>query len=56
MPQVLERIVASGRGVHANRDLAQAAADFYVPELLTTRVTHVQLLTISRPISRSCLA
>jgi hypothetical protein len=37
MPQVLERIVASGRGVRAERDLAQAAADFYVLELLTAR-------------------
>jgi hypothetical protein len=37
MPQVLERIVATGRGVRAERDLAQAAADFYVLELLTAR-------------------
>ena len=35
MPQVLERIVATGRGVRAERDLAQAGADFYVLELLT---------------------
>jgi hypothetical protein len=37
MPQVLERIVATGRGVRAERDLAEAAADFYVLELLTAR-------------------
>jgi hypothetical protein len=37
MPQVQERIVATGRGVRAERDLAQAAADFYVLELLTAR-------------------
>ena len=37
MPQVQERIVAIGRGVRAERDLAQAAADFYVLELLTAR-------------------
>jgi hypothetical protein len=37
MPQVLERIVATGRGVRAERNLAEAAADFYVLELLTAR-------------------
>jgi hypothetical protein len=37
MPQVRERIVATGRGVRAERDLAQAAADFYVLEPLTAR-------------------
>ncbi len=37
MPLVPERIVASGQGVRAERDLAQAAADFYVLELLTAR-------------------
>src|SRR6266508_1747098 len=37
MPQVLERIVASGRGVRADGDLAQAPAASYVLELLTAR-------------------
>jgi hypothetical protein len=37
MPSIQERIVATGRGVRAERDLAKAAADFYVLELLTAR-------------------
>ena len=37
MPSIQERIVASGRGVRAERDLAQAASDFYVLEPLTAR-------------------
>ncbi len=37
MPQIQERIVTTGRGVRAERDLAQAAADFYVLEPLTAR-------------------
>jgi hypothetical protein len=37
MPSIQERVVATGRGVRAERDLAEAAADFYVLELLTAR-------------------
>jgi hypothetical protein len=37
MPSIQEWIVAKGRGVRAERDLAEAAADFYVLELLTAR-------------------
>jgi hypothetical protein len=37
MPSIQERIVAAGPGVRAERDLAEAAADFYVLELLTAR-------------------
>ena len=37
MPSIQERVVAAGRGVRAERDLAEAAADFYVLELLTAR-------------------
>jgi len=37
MASIQERIVAGGRGVRAERDLAQAASDFYVLELLTAR-------------------
>ena len=35
MPSIQERIVAGGRGVWAERHLAEAASDFYVLELLT---------------------
>src|SRR6266545_8141236 len=37
MPSIQERIVAGGRGVRTERDLAEAASDFYVLELLTAR-------------------
>lgn len=37
MSVIQERVVAAGRGVHAERDLAEAASDFYVLELLTAR-------------------
>jgi hypothetical protein len=37
MSVIQERVVAAGRGILAERDLAEAASDFYVLELLTAR-------------------
>jgi hypothetical protein len=37
MPSIQERVVATGRGVRAERDLAEAAAYFYVLALLKAR-------------------
>lgn len=37
MPSIRERTVAEGRGVRAERDLAEAASDFYLLELLNAR-------------------
>jgi hypothetical protein len=37
MPSIRERVIANGRGVRAERDLAEAAADFYLLELLTAK-------------------
>jgi len=37
MPSIMERTVAEGRGVRAERDLAEAASDFYLLEALSAQ-------------------
>jgi len=48
MTVIAERIVASGRGVRAERDLAEAASDFYLLESLAAQADPLAVCMLAR--------